>query len=124
MRDMPSIDRRQFAKQLTVASGAVAAVITASLDQSIAEDRASEKAADEAQETRSRPEAAQPVPQELLLLSLLMRRYPSDHFDEAALKGIVADLRGDIARGAVLSEFGLKNSDEPSSVFRAYRGRE
>ena len=53
-----------------------------------------------------------------------MRRYPSDHFDDKAVRGIFGDLRGDVARGRVLSEFPLKNSDEPAFVFQAYRSPE
>ncbi len=118
MQDVPSIDRRQFAKQLSTVSGVVAIALAASLNQASAAEREPEQQPD------GKPEAAKPVSQELLLLNLLVQRYPSEHFDEVALRGIVADLRGDIARGRVLSEFGLKNSDEPSSVFRAYRGPE
>jgi hypothetical protein len=61
---------------------------------------------------------------EVLLLTYLERRYPSEHFDDQAMRGIFGDLRGDVARGRILSEFPLKNSDEPAFVFRAYRSTE
>ncbi len=63
-------------------------------------------------------------PAEVVLLTYLTRRHPSDHFDEASLPGIFRDIRGDVARGKQLSEFPLKNSDEPAFVFAAYRKNE
>ena len=63
-------------------------------------------------------------PMEALLLTFLLRRYPSEHFDDQALRGIFGDLRADAARGRILSEFPLKNSDEPAFVFKAYRRAE
>jgi len=72
---------------------------------------------------------APPLPsQESLLLNCLQQRYPSlqpripsePNHDEA-LQGILRDLRGDLARSRMLSQIPLKNSDEPSFVFRAYR---
>ena len=68
------------------------------------------------------PGAAEaPPPTEVLLLTYLVRRYPNDHLDEAAIQGIFRDIRGDVARGRVLAEFPLKNSDEPAFVSSAYR---
>ena len=52
-----------------------------------------------------------------------MQRYPSEHFGEAAIQGIFRDLRGDLARGRILSEFPLENSDEPCFEFRAFRAQ-
>ena len=62
-------------------------------------------------------------PAEVILLTYLTRRHPSDHYDEAAIQGIFRDIRGDIARGKLLSEFLLTNADEPAFVFAAYRSQ-
>jgi hypothetical protein len=60
-------------------------------------------------------------PPELLLMTYLVRHYPSHHFDDVAIQGIFRDIRGDVARGRALAEFPLQNSDEPAFVYRAYR---
>ncbi len=106
------IDRRRFAESLVVSSGAITAMIGSSLSLN-----AEDKSPVEAKDTPSRPS------EEVLLLTCLMQRYPSDHFDEAAIQGIFRDLRGDLARGKILSEFPLENSDEPCFEFRAYRNK-
>jgi hypothetical protein len=90
-------------------------------------------AADDAKAEKSRPEnaPAKPVEEkapeekkpevtpEVLLLTYLVRQYPNEHFDEAAISGIFRDIRGDLARSRELQEFPLLNSDEPAFVFRA-----
>lgn len=65
--------------------------------------------------------AGEAPPPEVLLLTYLVRRYPNDHLDEAAIQGIFRDIRGDLARGRALAEFPLKNSDEPAFVYSVYR---
>ncbi len=67
------------------------------------------------------PVATDAPPPEVLLLTYLVRRYPNDHLDEVAIQGIFRDIRGDVARGRALAEFPLRNSDEPASVYSAYR---
>ena len=59
---------------------------------------------------------------ELLILSALMQMYPSEHYDEDAVRGIYGDIIGDLARGKQLRAFPLQNSDEPTMVFRVFRG--
>jgi hypothetical protein len=113
------IDRRQFAGKLAVGSSA-AALMFSSTSCSAADDEKpasadKEKKADDSEERQA------PPPVEMLLLSILLQQYPTDHFDETALKGIYNDIRGDVARGKVLGSFPLKNSDEPAIVFQAYR---
>ena len=85
-------------------------------DTSVKGDKSAEKKPDET--------AAELPPAEVILLTYLTRRHPSDHYDEATLQGIFRDTRGDIARGKQLSEFPLKNADEPAFVFAAYRKKE
>jgi hypothetical protein len=116
------LDRRQFAERLTAFSAA--AVLVAPSLSSVAEDKPSAEPQDKNPKDAPDTSVPQKVPepsQEVLLLKYLTMRYPSDQFDESALKGIYGDLRGDQARGRILSEFPLKNSDEPCFVFRAYR---
>jgi hypothetical protein len=116
------IDRRQFAKGLVTASSVVVAGSAVSLNAA-----PDEKPATETKDpAKPGADASDPVelPEELLLLNCLMQRYPSEHFDEAAIRGIFRDIRGDLARGRILSEFPLKNSDEPCYVFRVYRSPE
>ncbi len=115
MPDENRIDRRQFAESLAIGSGAIAALIGSSLSLN-----ADDKPAEEAKEAPAVP----PRPsEEVLLLTCLMQRYPSEHFGEAAIQGIFRDLRGDLARGRILSEFPLENSDEPCFEFRAFRAQ-
>ena len=119
MPDPHRIDRRQFAGSLAAASCVVATALAPSGHATAAD----KPAADPAKEAPQADASEKPVPpsEELLLLTYLMQRYPSEHFEDAALQGIFRDLRGDLARGRLLSAFPLNNSDEPSFVFRAYR---
>ena len=121
MSTSPRIDRRQFAENLVTATGA-GAFIFASATLASPEDKAQEdKPVPDAPAEPEPPKAAQEPAypsEEVLLLTCLIQRYPSKHFDDAALQGIHRDLRGDRARSRILSQFPLKNSDEPGSVFQ------
>ena len=123
------IDRRHFAAQLAVRASVLTAAMAPLAATSAAEnkpvadknekcDKPAEKKPDEATAPPELPSA------EVILLTYLTRRHPSDHYDEAAFQGIFRDIRGDIARGKQLGEFPLKNSDEPAFVFAAYRKTE
>lgn len=121
----PSMDRRQFASGLAFGSTALVASTLTGLQAAIADDRPAEKRREDSDVEPPPEEPREPVvrpTEEALLLTCLTQRYPSEHFDEEALQGIYRDLRGDVARGRILSEFPLKNSDEPAFAFRAYRG--
>lgn len=121
MTDTSRIDRRQFTRLLAVAASgpvALAAANSPAADEKPAVTPADPKPLPKDQE----PEAA--PPEELLLLSVLLRRYPSEQYNDNAMRGIFRDLRGDLARGRALREFPLTNSDEPHFVFRALRGHE
>ncbi len=67
------------------------------------------------------PEEPREIPEHLYLLGAVLRHYPDKRLDEAAITGIMRDIVGDLAKGKVLSNFPLKNSDEPGYVFQAYR---
>ena len=128
---MPSpdrIDRRHFAAQLAVGASALTAAMTPLAAASAAEDKpvADKNEKGDTPAEKKPDEAAAPPelpPAEVLLLTYLTRRHPSDHYEEAAIQGIFRDIRGDVARGTQLSEFLLKNSDEPGFVFAAYRSQ-
>lgn len=111
------IGRREFAQQLTVGAGGLAAALATS--QALGTE--TPPAPKLPEEPAAKDEHPAPPP-EVLLLTYLVRTYPSDNYDDFAIQGIFRDLRGDLARGKVLSEFPLKNSDEPAFVFSPYRG--
>ena len=122
------IDRRHFAAQLAVGASSLTAAMTplaatsAAEDKPVADknekgDKPAEKKPDEASVPPELP------PAEVVLLTYLTRRYPSEHFNDATLLAIYRDIRGDVARGTQLSEYPLKNSDEPGFVFAAYRSQ-
>lgn len=120
MSNPPRIDRRQFAEKLVAATSA-GVFLFASVDQVHAEDK---PASDSADEAKAQPESPLPAqepaypPEEVLLLTCLIQRYPSKHFDDSVLQGIHRDLRGDRARSRILRQFPLKNSDQPGIVFQ------
>ena len=67
------------------------------------------------------PPRAAPPSVELLLLSVLVERYPDEHYTPEILRGIYRDIAADQVRSAQLREFPLQNSDEPACVFRPFR---
>lgn len=67
-------------------------------------------------------EESRQIPEPVYLLGAILRHYPDSRLDEVAINGILRDITGDLARGKVISNFPLKNSDEPSYVFQAWRG--
>lgn len=120
------IDRRHFTAQLALGAGALTAVVIPFASAIAVEDKpTANKAEKDEKPAEKQPDAVATThelpPADVILLTYLTRRYPSDHYDEAAIQGIYRDIRGDIARGKQLSEFPLKNSDEPAFVFAAYR---
>ena len=123
------IDRRQFAAQLAVGASALTAATAPLAAASAAEDKpVVEKNPKDDKPAEKKPDDAAAPPElpsaEIVLLTYLTRRHPSDHYDEAAIQGIFRDIRGDVARGKQLSEFPLTNADEPAFVFAAYRQNE
>ena len=118
MQDEGRIDRRQFTRRL-VGGTSVAAGLVAVASEA-AETPPAPKLPEDPAPTKATDGTAVPPP-EVLLLSYLVQTYPSDHFDETAIQGIFRDIRGDVARGRILSQFPLLNSDEPAFVFAAWR---
>ncbi|MEI8378867.1 MAG: hypothetical protein WCJ09_01975 [Planctomycetota bacterium] len=109
--------RREFAQQLTVGAGGLAAALAT--NQALGAETPPAPKLPEEPAAKVEPPAPPP---EVLLLTYLVRTYPSDNYDDVAIQGIFRDLRGDLARGKLLSEFPLKNSDEPAFIFSPYRG--
>lgn len=62
-----------------------------------------------------------PPPVESLLLTALVRNYPSEHYTDEVLKGLFGDIAGDVARGKQLRRVALENHVEPACVFRVFR---
>ncbi|WP_010583925.1 hypothetical protein [Schlesneria paludicola] len=127
--DSNRLDRRQFTKQLATLSGAATtALLSTSISKAEGHPPPSDPANPVDAPAEAKPErkddgrerAVHPS-EELLLLHLLVQRYPSERLDDAAIRGIFGEIRGDLVRGRVLSQFPLKNSDGPSPGFRAYR---
>jgi hypothetical protein len=118
------VDRRQFARQLAIGTGCVTAGLAAmgTLGAQIPPAPKLPEDSDPAPVPGQPPEAPEAPPAELVLLTYLIQRYPSDRFDDEALRGIFRDIQGDQARGELLAKFALKNSDEPAFVFNPFRG--
>jgi len=110
-----SIPRREFARRVAVGA---AVPLTATL-------KTAATAADKTQQSeKPQPEKktkVEPPSQADLLLEVVKQRYPDKRLDKTVLNAIRNDLRGDINRSKVLSNFPLKNWDEPGFVFAAYR---
>ncbi|MBS0204367.1 MAG: hypothetical protein JSS49_15795 [Planctomycetes bacterium] len=110
------IDRRQFTRRLATGTGLVAGLATVTIQA--AEIPPAPKLPEDPPKTNDGPAVP---PAEILLLSYLLQSHPNEHFDEDAVQGIFRDIRGDVARGKVLANFPLRNSDEPAFVFAAHR---
>lgn len=96
-----SIDRREFARWMTL--GATAAATGAVVTETVA------------------PAAEEPPSLSSLVLARIKNEFPSDKYDEAVVGGILQDIGGDLTRGRELSAFPLQNGDEPAFVFPAAR---
>jgi len=64
------------------------------------------------------------IPEATWLLGAILKHYPDERLDQAAVTGILGDIHGDLARSRVLSGFPLENADEPGFVFRAWSDTE
>lgn len=109
-----SLTRRAFAHQFALGVTGASAFAGTALAQ---EAKAPKKDSD-----ATGSEERQLPPEEAYLLGLILRRYPDKRLDEAAVTAIIKDIRGDVMRGRVLSNFPLQNGDEPNPGFRAWRG--
>ena len=108
------IDRRKFAAVL--AAGGLPVVASSLASNSAAE----EKSAD--QKASKKDDDPKPLAPADLLLELVRQQYPDQRLDAASLAEIRQDLEGQFARSMLLSNFPLKNSDEPAFVQNAWRG--
>lgn len=112
----PSIvSRRDFG--LALVTGATAATLPSVV---VADDKTKAAPAEKVAPPPM-PDEPREIPEHLYLLGAVLRHYPDKRLDEAAITGIMRDIVGDLAKGKVLSNFPLKNSDEPGYVFQAYR---
>ncbi len=75
---------------------------------------------DEPKPDEPKPEEPAP-PVESLLLTALVRNYPSEHYTDEVLRGLFGDIAGDVVRGKQLRRVALANHDEPACVFRVFR---
>ncbi len=97
------LDRREFARTITAGcTGGVIALTTAGPVSA-----------------QAPPESAPSRPPSLTTLQLaqVITMCPGAHWDEATVEAVLNDIRGDQARSRQLSAFGLKNADEPATVF-------
>ena len=108
------IDRRAFTLSLAASLAAASAVS----DEAVADE---EKKSDEKKKPKPEPVARKEPPEAAYILELITRRYPDNRLDEQALKSIVGDIRADMFRSRVLSQFPLENGDEPGFTFGAWR---
>ena len=98
-----SIDRRQFARLLAAGAAGASLASTATADE---------------------PAVAEPPEKEApaeLLLRVLKQQYADERRTESVLAEIRGDIEADLSRSRLLSEYALKNSDEPAVRFSAYR---
>lgn len=122
--------RREFTLALAGGTALAADQPLSALAQDVQADKKSsgtaeaDKADKEAASSRKESveaETPEPPPEAAYLIGLIMRRYPDERLDEAAVTGIVRDIYGDLARSRVLGSFPLDNSDEPGFTFKAWR---
>lgn len=113
MSSAESLHRREFAWQCLGSLGTVAVT---------AEIAAAAPPPPELPEDPKAEPAESTPPVELLLLTALVKRYPSEQYTDDVLRGIYGDIAGDVSRGKILRSVPLKNSDEPAAVFRVIRG--
>ena len=127
----PSVSRREFGLSLAALPAfAAAAPLTEKPPQTEdKQEQAARSPKDEAAKPASKqdaapeqPEEREEIPEAALLLGLILRRYPDERIDDAAVRGIVGDIQGDLHRSKTLSDFPLENSDEPGLVFRPFVG--
>jgi len=127
----PSVSRREFGLSLAVlpALAAAAPLTETPLPTDKQQEQAAQtpqaeaaKPASKQDATPEQPEEREDVPEAAWLLGLILKRYPDERLDEAAIRGIVGDLQGDLRRSKTLSNFPLENSDEPGLVFRPFVG--
>lgn len=104
------VTRRSFARQLAAGTALAAGSWAATGD----DDRPADDSPNPA------PALPPPEPEDFLLGALLAQ-YPAEHLTPEMLAGIRADLGNHRRQAAQLRSVALDNSDEPATVFRAWR---
>jgi hypothetical protein len=111
MPEMDPLPRREFARHFLGGIGAMSLTATvAAVDTptppppALPED----------------PKRELPSP-EVLLLTMLIAQYPSDHYTEETLQAIYGDIASDQSRSRQLRAFPLTSDDGPADAFRVYR---
>jgi hypothetical protein len=114
-----SVSRREFTQQLTAGTSLALVSWTAAAGQEPAGPPVKPPQKQDAR-TEPSPELPPPEPEEYLLAALI-QQYPGEHLTPEMLAGIRADLRRNRRQGELLRTVALGNSDEPATVFRAWR---
>ena len=104
MHDSAHLHRRDFARHLT--AGVAGGTLGYMARNTVAQDT-------EPGETPKPPSLA------ALRLAAVMTECPGEHWTEETIAEVLSDIRADIARGKVLSEFPLQNGDDPATIFMA-----
>ncbi len=110
------LNRRNFARSLAATAAATAAT---TLDTN-ADDADTGK---NTPPTKNKPKPdPEPPPPAALLLETVRQLYPHKELDSNdVLQGVYSELKSDLARSRRLSQFPLKNSDEPGFLFAAFQ---
>ena len=119
-----SLSRRHFAKRIAAAS-IVTQTISHSHGQAAQADEPTEvglQTEENVNRKNSRSEdAPTPPPIDILLTEVIRQRYPDERLTAGILNRIRGDLRTNFMRSRILGGFPLKNSDQPSFEFAAWR---
>ena len=122
------LNRRNFARSLAATAAATATAATAATAAATAATTLDTNAddADTGKKTpppkkKPRPDP-EPPPPAALLLETVRQLYPHKQLDSKdILQGVYSELKSDLARSRRLSQFPLKNSDEPGFLFAAFQ---
>jgi hypothetical protein len=117
-----SINRREFTSELAAAAATASTASFLAAAPSGLDAVADETNAKPAAEQEREPEPEPPKSQSDLLVEVVRQRYPDERLTPEILSKIRGDVQADQHRGKVLSDYPLKNSDEPAFIFAAYRG--
>jgi hypothetical protein len=110
------LNRRNFARSLAATAAATAAT---SLDTNTNADDADTGKTTPLPTNKPDPE---PPPPAALLLETVRQLYPHKQLDSKdVLQGVYSEFQSDLARSRRLSQFPLKNSDEPGFLFAAFQ---
>ena len=120
-----TISRRDFARNLAATALAAGAVSGTVASVAAAGDPKRDQAA--APQTPAAPAARDagaddPLAPEEHLLAVIQYLYPDQELTPQRLDAIKGRLGSYLRRSQVLSSYPLSNSDEPTTVFAAYRG--